>query len=282
MSSHNHSHNHIHNGTNKNILIACILNFSFSIFELIGGLLTGSSAILSDALHDFGDSISLFLSLVLQFFAKKTPTKKYTYGFSRLSVIGAIINIIVLSIGTVFIIINAIDKLINPSSVVASGMFFMSIFGIFVNLFSVIRMNGSLNILDKSVALHLLEDLIGWIAVFIVSIVIYFTDFYFLDPILSLVISAILIKNIYTNSKEIINIVMQAVPNQDIYKQTEKIILDIKNISVINKLNIWSLDGENHIASMSVNICGEIDILYLKNQLSELGISETTIETVNY
>lgn len=278
MSSHSHSHSH--NGTSKNILIACILNFSFSIFELIGGILTGSSAILSDAIHDFGDSLSLFLSLVLQFFTKKAPTKKYTYGFSRLSVIGAIINIIVLSFGTIFIIITAINKLINPTSVVASGMFFMSIFGILVNLISVIRMHGSINILDKSVALHLLEDLLGWIAVAIVSIVIYFTDFYFLDPILSLIISIILIKNIYTNLKDIINIIMQALPNDTLYSDIQKIVLENNNIINVNKLNIWTLDGENHIATMSVNISDDIDISLLKNKLNKLGVNDTTVETI--
>lgn len=276
----NHSHSHSHNGTSKNILIACILNFSFSIFELIGGILTGSSAILSDAIHDFGDSLSLFLSLVLQFFTKKAPTKKYTYGFSRLSVIGAIINIIVLSFGTIFIIITAINKLINPTSVVASGMFFMSIFGILVNLISVIRMHGSINILDKSVALHLLEDLLGWIAVAIVSIVIYFTDFYFLDPILSLIISIILIKNIYTNLKDIINIIMQALPNDTLYSDIQKIVLENNNIINVNKLNIWTLDGENHIATMSVNISDDIDISLLKNKLNKLGVNDTTVETI--
>lgn len=280
MSNHSHSHSHSHNGTSKNILIACILNFSFSIFELIGGILTGSSAILSDAIHDFGDSLSLFLSLVLQFFTKKAPTKKYTYGFSRLSVIGAIINIIVLSFGTIFIIITAINKLINPTSVVASGMFFMSIFGILVNLISVIRMHGSINILDKSVALHLLEDLLGWIAVAIVSIVIYFTDFYFLDPILSLIISIILIKNIYTTLKDIINIIMQALPNDTLYSDIQKIVLENNNIINVNKLNIWTLDGENHIATMSVNISDDIDISLLKNKLNKLGVNDTTVETI--
>lgn len=280
MSNHSHSHSHSHNGTSKNILIACILNFSFSIFELIGGILTGSSAILSDAIHDFGDSLSLFLSLVLQFFTKKAPTKKYTYGFSRLSVIGAIINIIVLSFGTIFIIITAINKLINPTSVVASGMFFMSIFGILVNLISVIRMHGSINILDKSVALHLLEDLLGWIAVAIVSIVIYFTDFYFLDPILSLIISIILIKNIYTNLKDIINIIMQALPNDTLYSDIQTIVLENNNIINVNKLNIWTLDGENHIATMSVNISDDIDISLLKNKLNKLGVNDTTVETI--
>lgn len=242
-------------------------------------MLTGSSAILSDAIHDFGDSLSLFLSLALQSFTKKSPTKKYTYGFSRLSVIGAIINIIVLLFGTIFIVITAINKLINPTSVVASGMFFMSIFGILVNLISVIRMHGSINILDKSVALHLLEDLLGWIAVTIVSIVIYFTNFYFLDPILSLLISIILIKNIYNNLKNIIYIIMQAVPNDTLYSDIQKIILENNNVIKINKLNIWTLDGENHIASMSVNISDDIDISLLKNKLSKLGVNDSTVET---
>lgn len=281
--NHNHNHAHGHEGS-SNIKIAFLLNFGFAIAEIIGGFLTGSTAILSDAVHDFGDSLALALSFIFEKFGKKPANNKYTYGFKRLSVIGAIINIVVLSVGTIFVFTEAIDNIMSPKSVVAEGMFIMSIFGIVINGFSVFRMSGSKKILDKTVMMHLLEDLFGWIAVFIVSIAIYFTNWYILDPILSLMICIIIGRNIYMNTKNVINIIMQGVPDQELYEAIEENLEDIEGVLSVENLNIWTLDGDEHVLTAKLKVDNNSSdkvFMKVKKLLSKEGIENSTIELIS-
>ncbi len=281
---HGHSHSHLpEDASTKNILIAFMLNFCFAIAEIAGGILTGSTAILSDAVHDFGDSIALFMSLVFSLFSNKKPTDKFTYGYKRLSVIGAIINILVLLFGTAFVIREAIERFLNPQSVVAYGMVLMSIFGIAINGISVLRMKNSQKILDKTVMLHLMEDLLGWLAVFVVSVIIYFTNLYILDPVLSLIICGVIFRNIWINTKTVVDIIMQAVPSHiDICKIKSQIALAINIPVEINEFNVWSLDGENNVATLKIfvkekenienNILDEIRHILFHNSIEHCTI----------
>ncbi|MDF2700866.1 MAG: Cation transporter [Haloplasmataceae bacterium] len=278
--SDNHSHEHIQG--KSNITVAFMLNFSFAIIEIIGGLITNSAAILSDAVHDFGDSLSLALSLIFEKISKKAPTNKFTYGYKRLSVIGAFINIIVLSIGTILVLKEAIESFANPKAVMAEGMFIMAILGILINGVSVYRMSGSKKILDKTVMMHLLEDLLGWIAVFMVSIVIYFTHLYILDSIISLVICIIIGRNIYLNIKNTIKIIMQAVPDQGLFNEIKDHLTKIKGVESVDKLNLWTLDGEEHVLTSIITIkqiASSNEVLAdIKEMLLHVGIEESTIE----
>lgn len=277
MKHHNHSHK-----KPNNVFTAFILNLSFSLAEIIGGLFTNSVAIISDAVHDLGDSLSLALSLYIEKRAEKKASAKYTYGYKRLRVIGALINIIILSAGVIYVVIKAVKTLGSPHKVISEGMFILAIFGILINGFAVLKMKGVKKILDKTIMLHLLEDLFGWLSVFIVSIVIYFTGFYLLDPILSLIISAIIIKNIITGAKEIINIIMQAVPDQKKYGEIKAKIDGIKGVIKTCDLHIWTLDGEENIvtAKLQIDDCSDKDAVLrqAKSILSEENITESTIE----
>jgi cobalt-zinc-cadmium efflux system protein len=281
---HNHTHNHSHNDINgaSNVAIAFLLNFGFSIVEIIGGLIFGSVAILSDAVHDLGDSLALGLSYIFEKIGKRSSNNKYTYGYKRLSVIGAIINIVVLSVGTIFVFKEAVESFINPSPVIAEGMFIMAIFGILINGFSVIRMRGTKNILDRTVMMHLLEDLLGWVAVFIVSIVIYFTKLYILDSILTFIICVIIGRNIVANIVNVINIIMQAVPDSELYDEIKEHIMEIDGVESINAFNMWTLDGEEHIVTTSITTNKDIGtnkiLVNIKEMLKEEGIHNSTIE----
>lgn len=277
-----HDHSHSHTRSTKNILIAFLLNLGFSVFEVIGGILTGSTAILSDAVHDLGDSISLGLSFIFQKYSNKKSSDRYPFGYKRLTVIGAIINILVLSIGSFYVINEAIIRLLNPQSIHASGMFIMALVGIIINGISVLRLKGSNKILDRTVALHLLEDLLGWIAVLVTSVVIYFTHWTILDPILSLLIVLVIVRNIYMNTKIIINIMMCATPDMLQYKRIkEKIGSLLPNNSHIDNLKIWSLDGDEHVltASIAIPTVQTHELLkQIKDYLHEEGIHDSTIE----
>lgn len=284
--AHNHSHlqNHNHSEGVSNVTLAFLLNFGFSILELVGGIITGSTAILSDAVHDFGDSIALALSFVFEKVGKRRANEKYTYGYKRISLIGAFINIIVLSVGTIFVFSEALQSLVNPMPVKAEGMLLLSFIGIAINGASVFRMKGSKKILDKTVMMHLMEDLLGWIAVLVVSIVIYFTNWYILDPILSLGICIIIGRNIYVNLKTAILIIMQRVPDEDLYEEIKEHLMEMNEIEKIEKLNMWTMDGEMHVVTASIKTLENTDKNYVLNKVKEMlnneGINESTIEVL--
>lgn len=285
---HKHSHkghHHSHSTNRENIKVAFLLNLMFSIIEVFGGLLTNSSAILSDAIHDFGDSLSLGLAMIFDKKSKKKANNDYTYGYKRLSVISAIINLLVLSIGTVFVFKEAIERLLAPQVVMANGMFALAILGIIINGISVLRMKGSSKISEKAVMLHLLEDLFGWIAVFVVSIVLLFTEFYILDPILSLIICFIMIRNIIYNLKSLYKIIMQSTPEDINIDDIKKELLSIIKDCSIEEIRIWSLDGDSHIASLKISLKEDISIkgteemkLEIISILNNYNVIDTTIE----
>ena len=280
--NHSHSHGHNHSSSVSNVTMAFLLNFGFSILELFGGIITGSVAILSDAVHDFGDSLALALSFIFEKAGNQEANEKYTYGYKRLSLIGAFINIIVLSVGTIIVFREALQALANPTVVKAGGMLFLAVIGIVINGASVFKMKGSKKILDKTVMMHLMEDLLGWIAVLVVSIVIYFTNWYILDPILSLGICIIIGRNIYLNLKTAIMIIMQSVPDEDLYKEIKEHIIEMEQIEKIEKFNMWTMDGEIHVVTASIKALentNKSDILNkIKDMLNQEGIEESTIE----
>ena len=197
-----HHHNHGHHHATGNIKVAFFLNLSFTIIELIGGFYTNSLAIMSDAVHDLGDSLSLGLSWYFQKVSNKKATTNFSYGFARFSLLGAIINSVVLTVGSIFIISEAIPRIISPEVSDAVGMMWFAILGIIVNGVAVLRLKRGTSINERVVALHLLEDVLGWVAVLIASIVMQFWDLPILDPILSLLIAAYVLFNVFKNIKE--------------------------------------------------------------------------------
>ena len=162
--------------TDKNIFIAFILNLSFSIFELLGGLYTGSIAILTDSIHDFGDAISIGVSYFLEKKSKKKPNNKYTYGYLRYSVFGSIITTTILFVGSALVIFESIKRILNPVEINYTGMLILAIIGVIVNIIATYttREGDSLN--QKAVNLHMLEDVLGWVVVLIGSITSFLID----------------------------------------------------------------------------------------------------------
>ncbi|MFA6851500.1 MAG: cation diffusion facilitator family transporter [Selenomonadaceae bacterium] len=273
---------HKHTRT-SNIAIAFFLNFSFAIIELFGGFFTGSTAILSDSVHDFGDSLALGTSWFFEKIAKRKPSQTHTYGLHRLSIVGALINIIILFFGTFFFVKEALQTLLNPHPVATSGMLVLAAFSIIVNGISVLRMHGTKKLLDKTVMLHLLEDLLGGVSLLIVSIIIRFTNWYILDPILSLAIAVIIIIECIKNTKSIIEVIMQKVPDADLYAKINKEILEIPNIQKIEQSHMWTLDDEHHVYTAIISVItpkNQTEDIYkkIKNILCTHAIYDSTIE----
>lgn len=267
--------------TEKNILTAFILNLSFSIFEFIGGIFTNSTAILSDAVHDLGDAASIGLSWFLERKSKKKADSQYTYGYARYSVLGAVITTVILLSGSITVAIHAIDKIIHPSAVNSNGMMVFALFGLVINFAAAwfTREGDSVN--QKAVNLHMLEDVLGWAVVLIGSIVIHFTHWTIIDPLMSLGVSAFIFMSAWKNLKESLDIFLEKVPDSLSPKQVEKELEAIPGVINIHHIHLWSLDGENSLATLHV-VSDTQDPAHLKEEirhkLEELGIGHVTIE----
>ncbi len=267
--------------TEKNILIAFILNISFSIFELIGGFFTNSIAIFSDAIHDLGDALSIGISFVLEKKSKKKPDEKYTYGYARYSILGALITTMVLTIGSIFVILGGINRIIVPEKINYNGMIIFAIFGVIVNFLAAYFTKEGESINQKAVNLHMLEDVMGWIIVLIGSILMKYTDISIIDSIMSIGVAIYILINAFKNFKEILDLFLEKLPKNISIEEVKKHLNNIKDVIGVHHIHIWSIDGNTnyatlHIVTESKNICelkGKI-----KDELKNLGISHTTIE----
>ena len=267
--------------TEKNILTAFILNLSFSIFELIGGIFTNSISIISDAVHDFGDALSIGISLVLEKISKKKPNETYTYGYVRYSVLGALITTIVLTLGSIFVIIGGIDRILNPETINYDGMIIFAIFGVIINFLAAYFTKEGDSLNQKAVNLHMLEDVLGWVVVLIGSILMKFTDISLIDSIMSIGIALFILINAFKNMKSILDLFLEKTPKNISVEEIKKHLLEIKGIIDVHHVHIWSIDGYNNYSTMHV-VTDEKNIKELKNkireEMNEHGIFHTTIE----
>ena len=266
--------------TSRNILIAFILNLGFAIFEIFGGIMTNSVAILSDAIHDFGDALSIGLSYFLEKKSKKPPTSLYTYGYLRYSVLGALITTLILLVGSIFVVTRAIERLTHPEIIDYNGMFVFAVIGVFVNLVAafVTREGDSLN--QKAVNLHMLEDVLGWIIVLIGSVLIKITDFVYIDSVMSIGVALFIIWHSVENLMSVMNLFLAKVPKDIDVHELEHHICEIPNVVGVHHFHIWSMDGINHCATLHVVVNGYSDNIkkYVREELLEHGIIHSTIE----
>lgn len=253
--------------SDKRILLAFILNLAFSIFEFIGGALTNSVAIISDSVHDLGDSLSLGISYFLERKSKKKTDEKYTYGYIRYSVLGSVITTTILVTGSIFVIYNAFNRLFHPVDINYDGMVLFAFFGVIVNFLAVYftRRGNSLN--QKSVNFHMLEDVLGWIIVLIGAIIIKFTGITWIDSLLSIIVAIYIFIHAIKNLKSILNIFLEKTPdNIDILK-IKNDLLKNTDISDVHHIHIWSMDGYRNYATM--HIVTNNDNFKVKKQIRE-------------
>jgi len=283
--AHNHnSQNHPQEDV-KNIKVAFFLNVGFTLLEIAGGFFTNSIAILSDAVHDLGDSLSLGLAWYFQKRARKGSDKFYSYGYKRFALLGAIINSIVLVVGSVFILTAAIPRLFNPQHSNAEGMFFLAIAGVLVNGAAVLRLRKGNSINEKVVSLHMLEDVLGWAAILVGSVVMYFFDVPIIDPIMSVGIALFVLYNVYKNVSQSLHIILQGIPDEvDITDISDHLNLSAE-IENIHDLHIWSIDGNYNVLTVHVVLNKILPMEKLAEMKAEIraslevkGIQHATIE----
>lgn len=276
---------HEHKST-KNIKTAFLLNLFFSIVELVGGIFTNSISIISDSIHDFGDATSILAAWYLEKKSEKGPDKNYTYGYARYSVLGALITSAILLVGSIVMLYNAIPRLINPVYVKYDGMIILGIFGLVINGAGALVTAKGERINERAISLHLLEDVLGWVAVFIVSIVMKIFDIPILDPILSICITIYILYHVFRNLKSIFEIFLEKSPDQTEFNEfKEEVLKENKEILGIHHIHIWTMDGNNTYVTMHVLIGDNStvdDVMKIKKSIRDVakkhGINHTTVE----
>ncbi len=255
IHSHNYHHEHHHMGGN-NLRVAFFLNASFTIIELVGGIFTNSMAIMSDALHDLGDSLSLGVAWYLEKVSKKGPDYKFSYGYGRFSLLGALLTSMVLIVGAVIILMHAIPRILEPQPVHPEGMLGFAVLGIIVNGVAALRLRKSHSFNEKIAAWHLLEDVLGWVAVLVVSIVLLFYNLPILDPILSLAITFYVLFHVGKNLKKIFQVFLQGVPTHLSVVDLEKEMEELEGVLRAYHTHIWSLEGSRNLLSTHLVVEG--------------------------
>ena len=254
--------------TEKNILIAFILNIVFSIFEFLGGLFTNSISILSDSIHDIGDAFSIGISYFMERKSKKHADKKYTYGYIRYSVLGGVITTTILLVGSIFVIIGAIQRIINPVEVNYSGMIILAIIGVIINFVAALVTREGDSINQKAVNLHMLEDVLGWVIVLIGAIVMNFTDIKIIDPIMSMGVAIFILINSIKNLKKVLDLFLEKTPEDIDIDELKKHLIKIKGVDDIHHIHVWSIDGYNNYATMHI-VSKSKDINNIKKEIRE-------------
>ena len=294
-SFHHRNHFKIQKKSKKTLYVTLFLTLFFALMELFGGLFSNSLSLVGDSFHMFSDVLALGASMVAIYFEAKKPTEKFTYGFLRLEVVVAFLNGIVLMLIAVGMIYESVIRFFNPREIDFGSMFFIALIGLIFNivitwiLFSSTKKENNINI--KSAMLHFLGDLLNSVGVIISSIIIYFTNFVYIDIIMSVVISVIIFTGGYKISKEAFFILMEAVPSEVDLNMLRNELLNIDGIKNIHEFHIWKNDNEeisftahilldNYEKHNNYRIINEIkqklalyDIFHMTVQIENTGIN---------
>lgn len=286
MSHHNHSHhNHKENGAQKNILLAFSLNLLFVLVEIVGGLITNSFAILSDAIHDFGDCISIGFAYVFEKLSHKEPDENYTFGYRRYSLVSAVITSTILLAGSVGIIIGSVERITEPREIQGLPMVIIAVFGLVINGIAAYKTSKGMGLNERAISLHMLEDVLGWAAVLAGSILIYFFQWYFVDTLLSFFIAGFLVVHSIMNLREVFVVLLEKRPERIDSAEYRTALLQIDGVENVHDLHVWSLDGERALATMHLRVHASPDVSdfeRIKGEAYEIseqrGITHITVQ----
>ena len=264
--------------TERNILIAFLLNLGFSVFEFFGGVFTGSVAILSDAVHDLGDALGIAVSWFLERKSKHPSDATYTYGYARFSVLGSVFTCGILLLGSVGVVVSAVGRLMNPVPIHYDGMILFAVVGVAVNLTAafVTRRGESLN--QKAVNLHMLEDVLTWVVVLIGAAVMRFTDWTILDPLVSIGVATYIFVHAIGHLREAADIFLEKVPTGYAVEDIKARVESIEGVSDAHHIHVRSIDGYTHAASLHVVAERTDAIAAVTAVLGEMGIPHVTVQ----
>ncbi len=266
--------------TEKSIFVAFILNFAFSVFEFIGGIYIGSVAVTSDALHDAGDAVGIGISYFLEKKSKNKPDEKYTYGYTRYSVVGSVIVTAMLLIGSILVIYRAVSRIISPSRIKYNEMIALAVVGVLVNFFAAYFTREERDLNQKAVKLHMLEDVLGWAVVLLGAVTMRFTDFIIIDPIMSIGVAVFIIFNAVRNLKEILELFLLKTPRGINVKEIKKHVAKIDGVLDVHHIHVWSMDGQSNYATMHIVAKSDYYVIKekVRKELKKQGICHLTLE----
>ena len=268
--------------TKHAVWIAFFLNLSYAIVEFIAGGIFGSSAVLADSVHDLGDAIAIGISAFLESISNREEDSHYTLGYKRFSLLGAILTAVILITGSSLVILENISKLIESQPVDHEGMLWLGVIAIAINLTAslIVRKGQTKN--ESILSLHFLEDTLGWLAVIVVAIILRYTDWYFLDPLLSLLISAFILSKAIPCFWSTLKIFLDAVPEGVDINQVKSDLEQLDYVASINQLNLWSMDGleKNAIVHVCLEHVKHMEVCKesIRDLLKERGFQNVTIE----
>jgi cobalt-zinc-cadmium efflux system protein len=282
----NHHHDREASGGDTTaIRAAFFLNLAFTVVELAGGLWTNSLAILADALHDFADSASLGLAWYMQRLSGRRRDPHYSYGYRRFSLLAALASTLTLIVGSLLVLSSAVPRLLRPEHSNAPGMIVFAVLGIVVNGLAVLRLRGATSLNAQTVAWHLLEDVLGWVAVLVVGVTLLFADLHVLDPVLSILITVYVLFNVVRNLRRTLSVFLQAVPEGIDLHRLEERIRSLPSVVGTHHTHVWSLDGIDHILTAHIVVpdaAAQEDIARVKQSIralsEELHLGHTTLE----
>ncbi|HEY0742372.1 MAG TPA: cation diffusion facilitator family transporter [Chryseosolibacter sp.] len=287
--AHDHHHHHHHHFDPEEkpsgIVTAFWLNTAFAIVEIAGGIYTNSVAIVSDAVHDLGDSLSLGLAYYFHRKSKQQRDPQFNYGYRRFSLLGAFINSLVLVVSSVFIIGEAFQRLFEPEMPDTQGMLILAILGILVNGAALLRLRKGKSVNEKVISLHFVEDVLGWTAVLIGSIVMMFVDVPVLDPVLSILICLYILYNVYKNLRTTFRILLQGSPEGIQQDEVRKKVLSVPGVLDMHDMHFWTMDGQYNVMTLHVVVSPDKtleEVEEIKNEvkhcLIHLDVQHTTVE----
>ena len=264
----------------RSILIAFLLNLAFSLFEFFGGIFTNSVAIISDAVHDIGDAISIGVSYFLEKVSKRNPDDIYTYGYVRYSVMASVITTVILLTGSIMVIYNSILRLMNPVSINYDGMIIFAILGVIVNFLAVYFTKEGNSLNQRTVNLHMIEDVLGWIVVLVGAIIMKFTNILVIDSILSIAVSLFIFIHALKNLKFILELFLEKIPNNVSIDDIKSNLLKLSGIKDVHHIHVWSIDGIHNYATMHIVVDDFSKKMKdrIRDNLKDEGIFHVTME----
>ncbi|HPI39684.1 MAG TPA: cation diffusion facilitator family transporter [Pseudobdellovibrionaceae bacterium] len=297
---HEHSHDHDHGGlfhhhgptetgTSSDSLSglkwAFAINLVFALIELVGGIWSNSVAVISDSIHDFGDAFSILLMLGFEKFSQKKNDEKYSYGYQRFSVFGAMVGGGIIFLSSLLVIAHSIPRLLNPEMPDLNGMLLFSVFGMLANGYAAFKLVKGKKLIDQMLLWHLIEDVMSWVVVFFAAIVLRFVNFPQLDALLGIALSILILYQVFKRLKQAFQILMMANPKNISIAKIQQMIQEMPQVKETHHCHLWTLDGVSNILTCHVVVAQSLDIKSVEDLKKEIklalrkeSISEATIE----
>lgn len=282
---HHHHKGHHHHHTVGNIRTAFFMNAGFTVLEAVGGVMTNSTAILANAVHDLGDSFALGQAWYFEKLSVRSSDRRYSYGYQRFSIFGALLSALMMLASSFLVLYQAVPRLLHPEHPDAKGMVVFALAGVAVNSLAMLRLKGQKGLNSRVIALHLLEDVLGWFSVLLVSIVMLFVQMPMLDPILAILITLYILGGVGKNLMAMVPVFLQAVPREISLDKVIDEITTTPHVSGVHHAHLWSLDGERAVFTAHLEMDSDLnpaDYASIKEEIRALvarhGIYHSTVE----